>query len=204
MSPSAPSESVPASRDRILQAAADLSKERGVDGATIAKVCQRSGLPVSSVYWHFDDKDSLFAEVIRSSFARWTVSVPRWEVTDETTLDGGLRRVLLGSARTFAEVPDFIRVGMQVVLDTGDTHSLTRTAYMEVRDQVSRAVAAWLKGMLPQLDPVAADDVASLVVAFSDGMVVASLVHDDWDPEPHIELFLDMVLGLLDSLTPAG
>lgn len=200
MTPRTPSETTPASRDRILEAAADLARERGVDGATIAKVCQNSGLPVSSVYWHFDDKDSLFAEVIRSSFARWTVSVPRWEVTRGTTLDGGLRRVLLGSARTFAEVPDFIRVGMQVVLDTGDQHSLTRTAYMEVRDQVSRAVAAWLREMLPDVDPVAAGDVAALVVAFSDGMVVSSLVHDDWEPEPQIELFLDMVLALLDDL----
>lgn len=200
MTPRPAPDSGSASRERILQAAADLARERGVDGATIAKVCARSGLPVSSVYWHFDDKDSLFAEVIRSSFARWTVSVPRWEVTRGTTLDGGLRRVLLGSARTFAEVPDFIRVGMQVVLDTGDQHSLTRTAYMEVRDQVSRAVAAWLREMLPDVDPVAAGDVAALVVAFSDGMVVSSLVHDDWEPEPQIELFLDMVLALLDDL----
>ena len=67
------------SRDRIMAAAAELARERGVSGATIAMVCERSGLPVSSVYWYFDDKDQLFAEVIRTSFATWLVSVPRWE-----------------------------------------------------------------------------------------------------------------------------
>ena len=69
------------SRDRIMAAASELAKERGITGATIARVCQRSGLPVSSVYWYFEDKDHLFAEVIRSSFATWLVTVPRWDVS---------------------------------------------------------------------------------------------------------------------------
>ena len=103
------------SRDRIMAAAAELARERGVSGATIAMVCERSGLPVSSVYWYFDDKDHLFAEVIRTSFATWLVSVPRWDVSADTTIASGLTRVLGESVRTFADMPSFLRIGMQVL-----------------------------------------------------------------------------------------
>jgi AcrR family transcriptional regulator len=172
-----------------MAAASELVKERGIAGATIARVCQRSGLPVSSVYWHFQDKDHLFAEVIRTSFARWLVSVPRWEVGPETTIADGLRRVMGQSARTFADMPAFLRIGMQVLLDTGEEHVKTREAYVEVRAQVHRMIAVWMSAILPEsVGADLAEDLASLVVALSDGMIVGSQLYPDWDPEEYVDL----------------
>jgi AcrR family transcriptional regulator len=177
------------SRDRILTAAAELAKERGVAGATIARVCQRSGLPVSSVYWHFDDKDHLFAEVIRTSFAKWLVSVPRWDVESGTTLEEGLKRVLGPSTATFAEVPAFLRVGMQVLLETGEQNAKTREAFVDARNQVRLMIGAWLTYFLPpSLGADAAEDLATLVVAFTDGMLVGSQIYADWNADEFVEL----------------
>jgi AcrR family transcriptional regulator len=47
------------SRERILDAAREIASERDDDGTRIARVSERSGLPASSIYWHFDDKDPL-------------------------------------------------------------------------------------------------------------------------------------------------
>ena len=177
------------SRDRIMAAAADLAKERGVAGATIARICQRSGLPVSSVYWYFEDKDHVFAEVIRTSFAKWLVSVPRWEVDSDTTVAEGLRRVLGQSSRTFADMPAFLRIGMQVLLDTSEHNVKTREAYVEVRTQVHRMIAAWMIAILPEtLGADLAEDLASLVLALSDGMIVGSQLYPDWDPGEYVDL----------------
>src|SRR3954467_12146339 len=60
-----------ASRQRILDAAAEIAGERGYDGTSINLVSERSGLPASSIYWHFTDKDDLIAAVIERSFTRW-------------------------------------------------------------------------------------------------------------------------------------
>jgi AcrR family transcriptional regulator len=177
------------SKDRILNAAAELARERGVAGATIARVCQRSGLPVSSVYWHFDDKDHLFAEVIRTSFARWLVTVPSWDSAADTTLEDGLKRVLIPSTRTLAEVPAFLRVGMQVLLESGEQNAKTREAFVDTRNQVRLMIAAWLSAFLPSsMGADAAEDVATLVVAFTDGMLVGSQVYPEWHPEEFVEL----------------
>lgn len=190
------------SRERIMAAASELAKERGVSGATIAQVCQRSGLPVSSVYWHFEDKDHLFAEVIRSSFAKWLVSVPRWDVSEDTTVTEGLRRILGQSTKTFSELPAFLRIGMQVLLETGENHVKTREAYIAAREQVRLMITAWMSELLPDaIDSDTSGVIASLVVAFSDGMVVGSQVYPEWEPDVYVDLLAGAIAALIDPTT---
>ena len=57
------------SRERILDAATEIAAERGYEGTSIALVSAKCGLPASSIYWHFKDKDDLIAAVIERSFA---------------------------------------------------------------------------------------------------------------------------------------
>src|SRR6201998_2543078 len=66
-----------ASRTRILDAATEISSERGYEGTSIASVSAKCGLPASSIYWHFKDKDDLIAGVIERSFAQW-LSAWQW------------------------------------------------------------------------------------------------------------------------------
>ena len=56
------------SRDAILDAAAKIAGERGYDDTSIKLVSDLSGLPTSSIYWHFASKDDLLAAVIDRSF----------------------------------------------------------------------------------------------------------------------------------------
>ncbi|SOD89368.1 transcriptional regulator, TetR family [Streptomyces sp. Ag109_G2-15] len=68
------------SRQRILDAAAEIAGERGYEGTSIAAVSAKCGLPASSIYWHFENKDNLIAAVIERSFETWLAEV---ELPDE-------------------------------------------------------------------------------------------------------------------------
>src|SRR4249919_1993187 len=68
------------SRDRILDAAAEIAAERGYEGTSITLVSAKCGLPASSIYWHFKDKDDLIAAVIERSFGHWLTA---WQFPDE-------------------------------------------------------------------------------------------------------------------------
>ena len=68
------------SRERILDAATGIAAERGYEGTSIALVSAKCGLPASSIYWHFKDKDDLIAAVIERSFASW---LSAWQLPDE-------------------------------------------------------------------------------------------------------------------------
>ena len=59
------------SRERILDAAERLLSERGFSGTGIAAISRESGLPASSIYWFFSNKEDLTAAVIERSADRW-------------------------------------------------------------------------------------------------------------------------------------
>ena len=52
------------SRDKIIEAARDLFRRRGFDGASIDQVMNAAGLTRGAFYAHFDSKDDLIREVL--------------------------------------------------------------------------------------------------------------------------------------------
>jgi AcrR family transcriptional regulator len=188
------------SSDRILSAAAELAKERGIHGATIAAVSQRSGLPASSIYWHFADKDALFAAVIRADFARWLATVPQWNSAEGTSLREGLATILLPAVPSLRDVPDFLRIGMQVILDQRQEYAAAREAFLAVRGQVAAMITAWLDRSLGAgVDPSDVEALTRLILNFTDGIVVGSQVFEDLDIPAYSELFLDVFMEVAAS-----
>ena len=106
------------SRRRILEAAAAIAGERGFEGTTINLVSERSGLPASSIYWHFKDKDRLNCRGHRPQLGcpdRAPRSTGRRSADANPTdlFHVALRRT--GSA--LEEFPDFLRLGLMLILE---------------------------------------------------------------------------------------
>lgn len=179
----------PSPRERILAAAAEVALKRGLDSATIAAVCECAGLPASSVYWQFEDRDALFAEVVRSGFATWYRSLPRtWPTTTAEVCR--LAVELLDAA------PEFLRIGMQLVLDRQERNAPARAIFVEIRAQIVGMLATRILDTL-DADRTAkdAEDLARLSMGFADGLLVGAMLTPDWDPEPYLEIFLIAFAG---------
>lgn len=56
-------------RQRLLEAAEELFAQRGFDGATVREICDRAGMNVAAVNYHFGDKETLFVETVRNAHA---------------------------------------------------------------------------------------------------------------------------------------
>ena len=124
------------SRQRILDAATRIAGERGYDGTSIALVSERSGLPASSIYWHFEDKDQLIAAVIERTFARWLDGMRTWVppkpgASREAQLTAALRR----TARTLVDDPHFLRLGLMLSLERRPEEATARKMFLQVRGQ---------------------------------------------------------------------
>lgn len=188
-----------ASRVRILNAAAELAAECGYEGTTISKITKRSGLPASSVYWFFRDKDHLIAEVIRHSFEQWIARQPAWEQVPGRALGDGLRAILSRSVRSLPESPDFLRIGHMLLLETREVEPQARQYFLETRAAVEDMIAAWFAGQLDaalrRRRPDLALDLARIVVAATDGLFLAHQIHDAWDPDD----FVDVVVAIVDA-----
>lgn len=57
-------------RAKLLQAAANLFRERGIDGVGIAEICDAAGLTHGALYAHFPSKEALAAEAFDAAFER--------------------------------------------------------------------------------------------------------------------------------------
>jgi TetR/AcrR family transcriptional regulator, transcriptional repressor for nem operon len=63
------------SRERILEAASRLFRERGIDAAGVDDVTRAAGLTHGGFYGHFDSKEALAAEAVERAMA---ASAKRW------------------------------------------------------------------------------------------------------------------------------
>ena len=97
------------SRERVLDAAERIMAEQGFEAATIARVVEESGIPLSSVYHYFGSKDRILLAVMERGADRFFADLP-----DLTRRNGRpvqhLARVAAVAARTLERHPNFLRL----------------------------------------------------------------------------------------------
>jgi AcrR family transcriptional regulator len=162
------------SRARILAATLELASELGYDGTSISKVSERSGLPASSVYWHFTNKDQLFAEVIQYSFDEWRASLPAVESVGSARVAERIRLTLDGITRR----PEFWRLGLMLTLEDQPVELLARRRFVEIRQELLGHLRALLtagpSGEHAGLAEADAEAVARLIMAATDGLFISA------------------------------
>ena len=163
------------SRQRIIEAAAAVAGERGYEGTSIAQVSKASGLPASSIYWHFADKDALLAAVVEESVELWLGQVTRGE---GEALRERVTAFCLGVARTFRESPDFLRLGLMLTLEQRPVEPAARGIYLRLRGDALERIAAEFRRVRPRLPEADARVLATYALAGGDGIFLASLTGD--------------------------
>ncbi|MFE5733252.1 TetR family transcriptional regulator [Streptomyces sp. NPDC056528] len=181
------------SRQRILDAAVEIAGERGYEGTSIAAVSAKCGLPASSIYWHFKDKDDLIAAVIERSFETWLAAV---ELPGEEA-GTSLERVtaMAGNvAKSLIDAPDFLRLGLMLALERRPSEPRGRTVFLQVRDIARAKIAEMARALVPGLDEESVHALTTYAVAGGDGLFVQREINgDDVDLVALFELHAQLV-----------
>ncbi|MFI0405671.1 TetR/AcrR family transcriptional regulator [Actinomadura sp. 3N508] len=181
------------SRVRILEATLAIAAERGYDGTSIALVTEATGLPASSVYWHFRNKDELLAETLEFSYRRWRETAPTWQ--DRVGIADPAEEVrdrLQRASRAIADRPEFWRLGLMLGLANRPKEPAARRRYIEVRAETRDAIRDWWEQVLPDGAPERAREVADRMsrfhLAVMDGLYVGVHAGRDWNLERLVNL----------------
>jgi len=191
------------SRRRILEVAFEIASERGYDGTTLSEVTKRAGIPPSSVYWQFENKDELLAEVVevyyrewRESQTRWTNDVPPASLSE--TVDMAMQRLTHG----LLNQPDFQRLGLILSLEQRVTELSSRKRFRQIRIETRELLANWWMQTLPeQLGErrrQLAREIAVTMIAVSDGLLAETAIDEEVDIEGPIRI---ITAGLIAVLT---
>lgn len=158
------------SRERILDAANEIASERGYEGTSIGLVSKKCGLPASSIYWHFKDKDDLLAAVIDRSFATW---LKAWKLPT----DGEPRERVIGLATQLAkgllDHPDFLRLGLMLALERRPVEPRARARFLQARAQASESLTEALSELAPGLTDGQVRLLVNYSIAGADGLFIA-------------------------------
>lgn len=157
-----------ASRLRILESALEIAGERGYSGTSISEVSKRSGLPNSSIYWHFKDKDALFAAVIDHSYELWRADFDTRARTPVQSPGESVEAL----QESLSQFPAFLRFGQLMVLEQHENELGARSAFLRIRKQALVDLAANFTRMTG-CDPTTARNLASLALAMVDGAFLA-------------------------------
>jgi hypothetical protein len=126
--------------------------------------------------------------------------VPQSSTTEGQPLREGLAAILLPAVPALRDVPDFLRIGMQVILDQRQEYAAAREAFLAVRAQVSAMITAWLDRALgAEVAPSDVEALTRLILNFTDGIVVGSQIFEELDIPEYSELFLDVFMEVAAS-----
>jgi AcrR family transcriptional regulator len=190
------------SRERILDAATEIAAERGYEGASIALVSKKCGLPASSIYWHFTNKDDLIAAVIERSFADWLTA---WQVPDEGTARDRLVGLAMQIAKALLDSPDFIRLGLMLALERRPVEPRARAMFLQARAQTHDELTNTLGEFTPGLTEAQIHQLVTYAIAGADGLFIAKEIGGDAVDlialfELHARALYDTALRLLSEL----
>lgn len=166
------------SRGRILDAATEIAAERGYEGTSIGAVSAKCGLPASSIYWHFADKDELIAAVIERSFTAWLAG---WQLPDSADGAGRDRLIALAvhTAKALSDSPDFLRLGLMLALERRPVEPRAREVFLRMREQAIGVLGNAFSEIVDGLTEDQARVLATYAIAGADGMFIAKEVGGD-------------------------
>ncbi|MEU6010750.1 TetR family transcriptional regulator [Streptomyces sp. NPDC047453] len=188
------------SKQAILEAVLSRAVEAGYEGTTMADVARASGLPIGSVYWHFQNKEQLFVELLDYCFELWKQA---------NASVGGMRELLrhtigqsaAASASLAEPAAAFWSIGLVFAFERRLEDNLARQRYLAIRKEMFQFVTSQLRVSYPEVpEGVAAElahDMAVMGRALTDGFRVAAAAGDDTDFTRYAELAADALESLV-------
>lgn len=190
------------SKRAILEAVLSRAVEAGYEGTTMADVARVSGLPIGSVYWHFQNKEQLFVELLDYCFEVWRTA--HEAVGDLREM---LRRTIGDSAAASGNLTDpaaaFWSIGLVFAFERRLVDNLARQRYLAIRREMFDFIAARLRtsyrGVPDEVAAELADDMTVLGRALTDGFRVAAAAGDETDFARYADLAADALESLVST-----
>jgi AcrR family transcriptional regulator len=128
---------LPASRDRILDAAEELFAQHGLAGAGVREIAQAAGLTPASLYNHFPSKEALYAAVLERG-VRPLLELLR-QLSARSHPADAMEEIVGAIMEHLARTPDLPRLVQHEACDGGE--HLAGLAWQWIQPLIAQGVA---------------------------------------------------------------
>ncbi len=190
-------------RARIVEAAAQVFARRGYEAATLDEVAAHAGYSKGAVYSNFANKEELFLTLMRERIQQRLEAVG--EATAQPgTLDEQTARAGAQLTELLEQQPDWHRLFIEFWGRAVRDEAL-RLELVEQRRPMRATIAAFLEDLSTRYGvalPAAADDLAVIILALSNGIAIEHLADPETvDPKLYATA-LNLLLGAVASGEP--
>ncbi|GAA3290110.1 TetR/AcrR family transcriptional regulator [Streptomyces cinereospinus] len=193
------------SREVILDVATRLMSARGYDGTSISAIAKESGLPASSIYWHFSSKVGVLTAVMDRGNARFYAEASLMEIPSEGSRFDKLLAIFQNGMRALERNPDFVR--LQIILMLNSPAGTVNEAVTRMRAQARSGMRSALEQAFADLGPARAEAVAAGLVEFvGAGFDGVFLTHEAASPSTQhlLRQLAQATVALAEGLIASG
>lgn len=163
------------SRQLVLDAAERVMSQEGFDAATVARVVEESGIPMSSVYHYFGSKEGILLAVMERGNERFLADVPDIDRRLGTP-EEHLTRFVAVAADSLVRHPDFLRLVVVFAVQPsaagdGEVHAVVERVRELALERLRKQIAIAFDD---DAGSARTDRLARFVLAAIDGAFVAS------------------------------
>ncbi|MFI1408468.1 TetR/AcrR family transcriptional regulator [Streptomyces sp. NPDC020707] len=189
------------SRDLILDAARSLVSSRGYDGMAISDLSAQSGLPASSIYYHFGNKLGVLAALLDRTFNELHALFAHPSSFDHLEPVDRFEAWFTAACASLDERPDHLRLLLAISVGPQKDDEVVRATVRRIRDF---AHASWVDVLTPVFAPgdVAGDkafieELAVLGRAMTDRLSLTNSF-DGMSYSSHVAPFVSLIRSLAD------
>ena len=166
-----------ASRERILEVAAELFSHKGYAGAGVDELAARSGIAKTAIYYHFGNKQGLLAAVLERAANTWIEGIQAAARAAADPL-GRLDNALAGMRQLLEEKPWIFKLLQILALEVADEQPAVRATLRSIVERAREAIVVGIRDALGVELP-GAPLVASFVLALLDGVALGMQLDPD-------------------------
>ena len=163
------------SRELVLDAAERVMAQHGFEAATIARVVEEAGIPLSSVYHYYGSKDGILLAVMERGAERFFADVPE---PDRRTgrASEHLRGAVSAAVEALERHPNFLRLLIVFAVQppqaaNGDVAAVVGHVRAAARERLRKQIAIAFDD---DPDSATTDELARFALAAFDGAFLAS------------------------------
>jgi AcrR family transcriptional regulator len=189
------------SRERILEAAAELFSQKGYAGTGVDELAARAEIAKTAIYYHFGSKEGLVTAVLDRAATAWIEGI-RAAASQAGDPLARLDRALTGMRTMLEEKPWIMKLlqllALEVAEQKPDVRATLQSIVRRARDAITDGIHDALGVEVPD-----AEGVASVILALLDGLALGlhldpDLVSLDQAFEEIRRITLFMVLSRLN------
>ncbi|AYO53636.1 TetR/AcrR family transcriptional regulator [Acinetobacter wuhouensis] len=183
---------------KILETTLELMSNHGYSGTSISMISELSGYPVTSIYWHFGNKEQLLLAALE--YGAIEDLNRKLKYLPENSKDIEQQLVMI-DADFLKNPPKVLRMMFMIGLEDDGSNENIQKAIKRIRGHARQILIQHIEGLAAQqgalLSTKMINAIANMALAIGDGFILANQIEPE---QVNIELGCEMQVKVIKQL----